>query len=305
MVYRTLGHIQASCKNAKPMFSSIRIVLLFALFYLWLLPAHAQWQVQDGIGHTVTLQHPLRKIVSLAPHTTELLYSAGAGSKIVGVTQENDYPAPIQQVAKVGAYNQINLEAIVALKPDLIVAWQDGGQQQIIEQFKKMGMAVFVSQPLELSDIATEIHALGVLNGTPNIAKQNTYPFRAYVQEKQHQPITANINSAFLVGLQPIYAISNHSFLGKMMQTCGAHNVFGHFTMPAIALNHEALLQQPLEIVFVSGEQSLPQWQQLYAHSTKRPEIYPIDADLRPSLRIKSSLEQMCLIIETKRRSRH
>lgn len=287
------------------MFPTIRIILLFALSYLGLSPAYAQWQVQDGLGQTVTLQHELRKVVSLAPHTTELLYSAGAGSKIVGVTQESDYPQPILSVPKVGAYNQINLEQIIALKPDLVVAWQDGGQQRLIEHLKQLGIAVFVSNPVSLLSISDEIHALGILNGTPNIAKQNTHPFRQFVLAQQKQTYPSHISSAFLVSLQPIYAISNKSFLGQLLQTCGANNVFGSLSMPAVAINHEALLQQQTEIVFVSGEQNLSQWQQLYAHSRKRPEIHIIQADLRPSLRIKSSLEQMCLIIESKRRNRH
>ena len=279
------------------------------LIFLWisLLTAIAQAtiSVQDGTGQTVTIPHEIRKVVTLTPHAAELAYSAGAGSKLVGVTQESDYPEPVKSLPKIGSYVQINLEAIIKLKPDLVIAWQDGGQAPLIQALRQAGIPVFMSHPLAPQDIATEIHALGVLNGTPNIAKQNTAPFRLYLQTLAQSPKTPAVNSVFLVGYNPIYAISNNSFLGKMLQMCGANNVFGHIQQPAFTLNPEALLQQPLQVAFISGKSELKQWQGFYSKAVKPPKLYSINADLRPSLRIKSSLQQMCLIIDSERRSRH
>ena len=276
-------------------------------FWISLLTAIAQAtiSVQDGTGQTVTIPHEIRKVVTLTPHAAELAYSAGAGSKLVGVTQESDYPEPVKSLPKIGSYVQINLEAIIKLKPDLVIAWQDGGQAPLIQALRQAGIPVFMSHPLAPQDIATEIHALGVLNGTPNIAKQNTAPFRLYLQTLAQSPKTPAVNSVFLVGYNPIYAISNNSFLGKMLQMCGANNVFGHIQQPAFTLNPEALLQQPLQVAFISGKSELKQWQGFYSKAVKPPKLYSINADLRPSLRIKSSLQQMCLIIDSERRSRH
>ena len=276
-------------------------------FWISLLTAIAQAtiSVQDGTGQTVTIPHEIRKVVTLTPHAAELAYSAGAGSKLVGVTQESDYPEPVKSLPKIGSYVQINLEAIIKLRPDLVIAWQDGGQAPLIQALRQAGIPVFMSHPLAPQDIATEIHALGVLNGTPNIAKQNTAPFRLYLQTLAQSPKTPAVNSVFLVGYNPIYAISNNSFLGKMLQMCGANNVFGHIQQPAFTLNPEALLQQPIQVAFISGKSELKQWQGFYSKAAKPPKLYSINADLRPSLRIKSSLQQMCLIIDSERRSRH
>ena len=267
--------------------------------------SHAAISVQDGAGQTVTAPHEIRKVVALTPHAAELAYSAGAGSKLVGVTQESDYPEPVKSLPKIGTYVQINLESIIKLKPDLVIAWQDGGQAPLIQALRQAGIPVFMSHPLTPQDIATEIHALGELNGTPNIAKQNTAPFRLHLQTLAQSTKTPAVNSVFLVGYNPIYAISNNSFLGKMLQTCGAKNVFGHIKQPAFTLNPEALLQQTLQVAFVSGKSDLKQWQDFYSKAAKPPKLYSINADLRPSLRIKSSLQQMCLIIDAERRSRH
>ena len=279
------------------------------LIFLWMsllaTIAQATISVQDGTGKTVTIPNEIHKVVALTPHAAELAYSAGAGSKLVGVTQESDYPEPVKSLPKIGSYVQINLEAIIKLKPDLVIAWQDGGQAPLIQALRQAGIPVFMSHPLAPQDIATEIHALGVLNGTPNIAKQNTAPFRLYLQTLAQSPKTPAVNSVFLVGYNPIYAISNNSFLGKMLQMCGANNVFGHIQQPAFTLNPEALLQQPLQVAFISGKSELKQWQGFYSKAAKPPKLYSINADLRPSLRIKSSLQQMCLIIDSERRSRH
>ena len=279
------------------------------LIFLWMsllaTVAQATISVQDGTGQTVTIPHEIHKVVALTPHAAELAYSAGAGSKLVGVTQESDYPEPVKSLPKIGSYVQINLEAIIKLKPDLVIAWQDGGQAPLIQALRQAGIPVFMSHPLAPQDIATEIHALGVLNGTPNIAKQNTAPFRLYLQTLAQSPKTPAVNSVFLVGYNPIYAISNNSFLGKMLQMCGANNVFGHIQQPAFTLNPEALLQQPIQVAFISGKSELKQWQGFYSKAAKPPKLYSINADLRPSLRIKSSLQQMCLIIDSERRSRH
>ena len=267
--------------------------------------SHAAISVQDGAGQTVTVPHEIRKVVALTPHAAELAYSAGAGSKLVGVTQESDYPEPVKSLPKIGSYVQINLESIIKLKPDLVIAWQDGGQAPLIQALRQAGIPVFMSHPLTPQDIATEIHALGELNGTPNIAKQNTAPFRLYLKTLALSAKTPAVNSVFLVGYNPIYAISNNSFLGEMLQTCGANNVFGHIKQPAFTLNPEALLQQTLQVAFISGKSDLKQWQDFYSKAAKPPKLYSINADLRPSLRIKSSLQQMCLIIDAERRSRH
>ena len=276
-------------------------------FWISLLTAIAQAtiSVQDGTGQTVTIPHEIHKVVALTPHAAELAYSAGAGSKLVGVTQESDYPEPVKSLPKIGSYVQINLESIIKLKPDLVIAWQDGGQAPLIQALRQAGIPVFMSHPLTPQDIATEIHALGELNGTPNIAKQNTAPFRLYLKTLAQSTKTPAINSVFLVGYNPIYAISNNSFLGEMLQTCGANNVFGHIKQPAFTLNPEALLQQTLQVAFISGKSDLKQWQDFYSKAAKPPKLYSINADLRPSLRIKSSLQQMCLIIDAERRSRH
>lgn len=288
-------------RNLKHLLCSLFVLLASTHFT----HANPVISVQDGMGQTVTLSHEAHKIIALTPHAAELLYSAGAGSRLVGVTQESDYPEPVRTLSKVGSYNQINPEAIVALQPDLVVAWQDGGQQALIQQLRQQGIAVFVSHPMKPQDIATEIHALGKLVGMPNIAEQNTAPFRQFLASLSEKPNQTPINSTILVGYNPLFAISNQSFLGQMLQLCGGTNVFGQMKQPAFTLNQEALRQHHFDVVFVTAEQPLGTWQQLFAHSQPIPKLTSLNADLRPSLRIKSSLQQMCLIIDAERRSRH
>ena len=129
------------------------------LLSLCLLAAAAAAQagivVHDDAGRTVRLAAPARRIVSLAPHITENLYAAGAGSHIVGVSAYSDYPAAAKKLPRVGSAASLDLEAILALKPDLVIAWDSGNQAGQLAKLRALGLPLFVSRPLKLGDIAT------------------------------------------------------------------------------------------------------------------------------------------------------
>ena len=109
--------------------------------------ASATVSAVDDSGNTVTLAAPAQRIVSLAPHTTELLFAAGAGKQVVGVSEYSDFPAAAKQLPSVGGSGQLDIERIVALKPDLIVAWSSGNNRRQLARLRKLGLTVFESEP--------------------------------------------------------------------------------------------------------------------------------------------------------------
>ncbi|HJS39655.1 MAG TPA: helical backbone metal receptor, partial [Burkholderiales bacterium] len=125
--------------------------------------AHAQVRVVDDYGHEVALAAPARRVVSLAPHLTELMYAAGAGERMVGALAYSDYPPEAKALPRVGSEAGIDLEAVVALRPDLVVAWPQSGSTRAIERIAALGIPVFRSEPRELEDIARTIETLGRL----------------------------------------------------------------------------------------------------------------------------------------------
>ena len=150
-----------------------RFLLLLCVF------SHSLAWSQTPVQSAAVIPLPAKRIISLAPHITELLYAAGAGSKLVGNVDYGDYPPEAKALPKVGGYTRPDLEAILALKPDLIIAWQSGNPPAALEKLKAMGIAVHVSQPDRIEDVAREIERFGVLAGTESVANPAAVAFRA------------------------------------------------------------------------------------------------------------------------------
>ncbi len=136
--------------------------------------------VVDDSGNAVTLAAPAQRIVSLSPHATELLFAAGAGQQVVGVSEYSDFPAAAKQLPSVGGSGQLDIERIVSLKPDLIVAWGSGNNRRQLERLRKLGLTVFESEPRSFEAIADSLKRLGALAGR-NEGRLQAQQFRQQV----------------------------------------------------------------------------------------------------------------------------
>ncbi len=277
--------------------------LLLINCLLLITPAHAAISVKDGTGQLVTLQQPAKRIISLTPHTTELLFSAGAGQYIVGVTNESDYPTAAINIPKVGTYNQISLDAILRLKPDLVITWQDSGHIKEINRLKQLNIPVFVSHPLKLNDIATETLKLGQLTQTENTAKNSTQAFFKQAQslKKQYQH-KQKIKTLVAVSESPIYTVSNQSFLGQLVTLCGGENVFSSLKTASAQVSKEAIMKSQAQVVLTT----LPNldksfWYNTHLPAAKTKNIYTVSDANRPSLRLIDAATSICQHIERAR----
>ena len=127
--------------------------------------------VVDDIGRTVRLERPATRIVSLAPHVTENLFAAGIGHRVIGAVNYSDYPVEARRIPSVGGYDNFDIETILTLQPDLVVAWKEGNQFQQVERLMKLGLTVFVNEPNRLEDVASDIIRFGILGGREDEAR--------------------------------------------------------------------------------------------------------------------------------------
>lgn len=132
--------------------------------------AQAAITVKDDGGNTVTLQKPAQRVISLAPHVTEMLFAAGGGSHVVGVVSYSDFPEEAKKIPQIGSNREVDLERIMALKPDLIVVWRHGSSERQIDMVRKLGVPLFHSEPQKLEDIPESVARLGQLMGTEKTA---------------------------------------------------------------------------------------------------------------------------------------
>ncbi len=271
------------------------------LALLFSLSSHAQVVVRDDYGNQVRLPSPASRIVSLAPHLTELLYAAGAGARAVGAVDYSDYPAEARALPRVGSDSQISLEAVLALRPDLVVAWPNAGSRRAIDRLAELGLPVFRSEPRELEDIATTLERLGSLAGTPGEAARAAAEFRerkAGLEARYAK--RAPLRVFYMVWDRPLLTVNGQHVISKVIRLCGGENVFD--ALPAIApeVEPEAVLRANPDVILTSS----PAVQGLPGLDRSRFQHIPAELIQRHTPRLLDGAELVCRALERARAAR-
>ena len=225
-------------------------------------PVHAEIRLTDDSNTMVTLTAPAKRIVSLAPHITETLFAAGAGGLIAGSVDHSDYPEAAKKLRSVGGYSRIDLEAVAALKPDLIIAWQSGNAQAHIARLKTLGIPLYISQPSRIEDIAKNLEHFGTLAGTEAVAQDAAAKFRKRHAELQKKYAgRAPVTVFYQVWKQPLLTVSGRQIISDAIRLCGGVNVFSDLAGMAPAVNAEAVIAANPETIIASGMgDERPEW---------------------------------------------
>ncbi len=277
---------------------------------LWVAPASADVSVTDDTGTTVTLKQPARRIVTLAPHLAETLFAAGAGERLVGTVEYSDYPEAAKKVPRVGGYSRVDLEAVVALKPDLIVAWYSGNAPANVEKLRGFGFPVYVSQPDRIEDVAGEIERIGRLAGTSAIADSAAEGFRTRLDglRRQHEK-KAKVRTFYQIWKQPLSTVGGSQIISSVIRLCGGENVFGDLQALAPVVSVEAVVAADPEAIIASGMgEARPEWLDdwkrwpaITAVARKNLFFVPPELIQRHTPRLLDGAEQLCRHLETAR----
>jgi len=273
----------------------------------------AEIQVKDDSGKVVRLAAPARRIVSLAPHLTENLFSAGAGARLMGAVDYSDWPPAAKRIPRVGSYDRLDLESIIARKPELVLAWDSGNAPAHLEKLRALGIPVYVSQPKRMEDVASEIERLGQLAGTEAAANQAAADFRARRAALAARFGTkAPVRTFYQVWNQPLMTVNGEHLISDAIRLCGGENVFAGLPQIAPSVTEEAVLAAKPEAIVASGmDASRPEWLDAWKRwkqlpATARDNLFFIPPDLmqRHTVRILDGAEQLCQHLETARSRR-
>ncbi len=214
--------------------------------------------VNDDLGLPVTLARPAQRIISLSPHVTELLFAVGGGARILGTMNYSDYPEEAKKIPLIGSNSQIDIEKVLALKPDLIVVWQSGNTARQLEQLSRLGVPIFNSEPKKMDEIATSLTRLGVLLGTEPVAQAAAQHFRSKLaalasQYSKRPPVRV----FFQIWDKPIYTLGGHHIVNDAISVCGGENIFASQKTVAPSVSVEAVLQENPEVI-IGGSQYDP-----------------------------------------------
>ena len=272
--------------------------------------AQAEIVIRDDTGATLRLPQPARRIVSLAPHLTENLYAAGAGERLVGAVDYSDFPEAANRIPRVGGYSRPDLEAIVALKPDLVLTWQSGNADAVVAKLKALGLTVYQAQPDRLEDIPAGIEKLGRLAGTEAPAAKAAAHFRQRLADLRRQYAGRPAVPLFYqVWHRPLLTVGGGQIISDVIRLCGGENVFAALPSKAPGVSVEAVLAADPEAIVASGMgrnavvglDDWRKWARLKAVTRGNLFFVPSDLMQRPTPRLLDGAEQLCRHLETAR----
>lgn len=288
--------------------------LVFFLGFALPLLAEASISVVDYQGTEIRLDRPAKRIVSLAPHITENLYSAGAGDKVVGVVSYSDFPEDALKKPIVGDYSTTNYEKITALQPDLIVAWNSGGSQDVVEKLRALGFEVYVDEPHKLNDVARSIRDFGALAGTQAYAKKSAASFLSKLNSLREIYRDKQAVSVFYqVWMEPLQTLNGKHIVSDVLSLCGGKNVFSKALNIAPKVNIEAVIEHnPLAIIsagerdeLIDLKRSWNKWKTISAVQKNNIFVVPSDIISRHSTRLLNGAEKVCQHLDNARISIH
>jgi iron complex transport system substrate-binding protein len=218
--------------------------VIFALLVLsGVTAAAASVSAIDSDGRRITLPAPAARIVSLAPHATELLFAAGAGDKVVAVSEYSDYPDAALRLPRVASSGNIDLERVLALRPDLAIAWRLEATAKALDRLQSLGIPVFYSEPHRLEEIPQAIETLATLTGTEAQARVEAVRLRTEIARiRAAYQGAAPISIFYQISSTPLMTLSGRHFVSDALGLCGASNIFADAPIIAPVVSVEAVL---------------------------------------------------------------
>lgn len=280
------------------------ILKLAALFVFSLLSASvlSEVRVTDDLGQPLMLPQPAKRVISLAPHITENLYSVGAGAQIVAAVSYSDYPDVAKKLPRVGDFANLNIERILSLKPDLVVAWIDGGSSNQLERLEQLGVPVLRESPDSFSEIAASLRRLGKVTGNEITAEQVAANMELRVAHlREHYQNERTLTVFYQLWHQPLITSNSSQLIDRIVRLCGGRNIFADRPEVAPRVNVEAVIAADPDVILSGVEKHDPDWREEWRRwrelkAVKHDFLFSTDADQihRATLRALSGAEAVC-----------
>lgn len=288
---------------------SVFIAALLCCAWLWLpVKAETAITVQFQPQERPQQQRPER-IIALAPHIVELLFDIGAGEQLIAVSDHSDYPAEAMQLPRVANYAAIQLEAVLALQPDLVIAWRSGNPAADLERLSALGVPIAYSDPKQLADVAAELRYLGEVTGHPLQAEQRAQRYEeALLALQQRYQQRAPVRVFFASSTQPLSTVANQAWPQQMLELCGGDNPFSRVKGDYPSIGPEQLLLAQPELIIVplspGQEVNIAAWSQFSRlTAVQQQQFLPANADYlyRFTRRSVLGIQQLCQGIDSVR----
>ena len=261
--------------------------------------------LRDDDGRPALLGTPAVRVVTLAPSLTELVYAAGAGDKLAGASAYSDYPEAARQLSRVADATGISWESLLALKPDLVLAWKGGTRPADIARLNSLGVNVFAIEIKRLNDVSRAMRSIGKLVGRPDPAERAARLFEQHLATlREANAGKAVVKTFFEISSKPLMTINRDHVISEMIGLCGGDNIFADSLALASEPSRETLLTRNPDAVLygISLARTRGVDDETYAglSAVTAGRMYGITADyvFRPGPRLLLATEEICTALD-------
>ena len=265
--------------------------------------------VEDDTGRQVSLEKAATRIVTLAPNLTEQLFSLGVGEHIIATVEYSDYPAAALSIPRIGGAEEISAEVILALQPDLVVAWDNGSPAEVLSLLESLGLVVYRASSQSLLGVSKTLTDLAVLTQQSTTAAPLIAAFNADIEKitllYRNKP---SVSVFYQLWYEPLMTANKQQMINEMIVMCGGNNLFSEQWEVVPQTSVESIVMLNPDVI-LAPEQGTPvnwlkrwqAWPEISAVS--KQHLYTINADLinRPTLRSVQGLQQICDLLDKAR----
>ncbi len=292
------------------LFRSVMTVPWVLLTLAGMAQAQSIEQIDDA-GRAVYLDAPARRVITLTPHITEMVFAAGGGDRLVATVSASDYPPAAQKLPRVGDGLHPSPEQVAKYRPDLVMGWMP----MQVEYLEPLNVPVFISAPMNLDDIPDTIETIGVLLGTREIASAKAQSLRDQLQRlaKPSAPGSRPVRVLIQLGTSPEFSLNDSHILSDVIRLCGGINVFGDSPAVAPRISTESILASKPDLVIIGTDKIAKQadvtasarafWKKAGLQAAMNDHLHSLDADVifRPGPRLIEQAATICQLIEQAR----
>ena len=256
----------------------------------------AGWLVWGG----VVAEQP--RVISMAPHLTEMTYAAGVGDRLLGVVDWSDYPPDAAELPSIGDAFRFDLERIMALDPDLALAWRGGTPTQLVGRLEDIGIEVLWVESRSLEDIADGLEVIGRRLGNGQAGRTAAEMFRTELAELAKQDSGKTLTVFYQVSARPLYTLGGRHVINEVFALCGMKNIFAGLDIEASVVDFEAVLAAEPDLIIASRENNdddpLAQWHESGLLNPQQTSLHRVEPTLlvRPTPRILEGIEHICAL---------
>jgi iron complex transport system substrate-binding protein len=257
----------------------------------------------DDTGKKLCLSAPARRVITLSPGATELIFAAGAGDRVMAVVNYSDYPPAALELPLIGSHTRVDMEALIALNPDLVVTWVTGNPPAQVELLQELGVPTFAIEPRTFEGVSSVIERLSTLAGTEPEGYAEAERFRVGIAALTQQYAGVEpIPVFYQVWEKPLMTVNNEHLIGKVLKLCGGVNVFGDMQRLIPRISAEVVLQaDPYAILTGSvdgvSDDQLDEWKKyagLTAVEKNNLFFVPASPISRPTPRLLDAIQTVC-----------